>query len=136
MKTGEWWLITQRPLAKRANHENIRDTLDGDAGVLWDLKTEGVAGLSEAVSPAKQSMDEKSNHDDIHETERYYDNRAGEYEAIYYRPQGDRRLELDRVTRFMTGAMAGRRVLEIAAGTGYWCSSKACTDTSVKDREW
>jgi ubiquinone/menaquinone biosynthesis C-methylase UbiE len=56
----------------------------------------------------------------IEELERYYRLRAPEYERIYERVDPVRQRELgvagDRARKFL----AGRRVLEIACGTGYW----------------
>ena len=48
----------------------------------------------------------------------YYARRADEYEAIYHKPerQSDLRLLESRIAE----VFAGRKVLEIACGTGYW----------------
>lgn len=64
---------------------------------------------------------------------RYYAERASYYERVYHKPerQADlRRMEADLPTHF-----AGRRVLEIATGTGWWtphaardCASWLATD--------
>jgi SAM-dependent methyltransferase len=48
----------------------------------------------------------------------YYARRAMEYEAIYAKPE--RQADLDRVRRWLRDELSGRRVLEIACGTGYW----------------
>jgi ubiquinone/menaquinone biosynthesis C-methylase UbiE len=50
----------------------------------------------------------------------YYERRAVDYEAIYYRPDERRSGELDILTDRMRRLFAGRTVLEIACGTGYW----------------
>lgn len=49
---------------------------------------------------------------------RYYARRAGEYDRIYEIPewQGD----LERLRERVRAACAGRRVFEVACGTGYW----------------
>ena len=56
----------------------------------------------------------------IKKLEAYYRARAAGYEATYYRPDAARRAELARATTTLMGAVAGRRVLEIACGTGFW----------------
>jgi demethylmenaquinone methyltransferase/2-methoxy-6-polyprenyl-1,4-benzoquinol methylase len=50
--------------------------------------------------------------------EQYYSRRAREYEQIYFKPERQHELEWlrERVPRLYTG----RRVLEVACGTGYW----------------
>lgn len=48
----------------------------------------------------------------------YYRRRAGEYEAIYAKPE--RQADLALLRRHIPERMAGRRVLEVACGTGYW----------------
>jgi ubiquinone/menaquinone biosynthesis C-methylase UbiE len=51
-------------------------------------------------------------------TERYYRARAAEYDLVYDKPE--RRPDLARLREWLPGLLAGRRVLEVAAGTGYW----------------
>jgi ubiquinone/menaquinone biosynthesis C-methylase UbiE len=48
----------------------------------------------------------------------YYRRRAGEYEAIYAKPE--RQADLAVLRQVVPERLAGRRVLEIACGTGYW----------------
>ena len=48
----------------------------------------------------------------------YYSRRAAEYDQIYQRPE--RQPALRALERRVTGALNGRRVLEVACGTGYW----------------
>jgi demethylmenaquinone methyltransferase/2-methoxy-6-polyprenyl-1,4-benzoquinol methylase len=48
----------------------------------------------------------------------YYRRRAGEYEAIYAKPE--RQADLALLRQQIPARMAGRRVLEVACGTGYW----------------
>jgi SAM-dependent methyltransferase len=50
----------------------------------------------------------------------YYDRRAGEYEEIYRRDDPVRQGELGAIGDALREAVAGRRVLEVACGTGYW----------------
>jgi len=48
----------------------------------------------------------------------YYAARANEYERIYYKPE--RQTDLARLRELIPAYFAGRSVLEIACGTGYW----------------
>ncbi|MGZ5037460.1 MAG: class I SAM-dependent methyltransferase [Usitatibacter sp.] len=50
--------------------------------------------------------------------ERYYDNRASEYERVY--EKAERQDELAWLRRRVPELFAGRTVLEVACGTGYW----------------
>jgi demethylmenaquinone methyltransferase/2-methoxy-6-polyprenyl-1,4-benzoquinol methylase len=49
---------------------------------------------------------------------RYYASRAREYDRIYDKPE--RQADLARLKDLIPGYFAGRDVLEIACGTGYW----------------
>jgi demethylmenaquinone methyltransferase/2-methoxy-6-polyprenyl-1,4-benzoquinol methylase len=48
----------------------------------------------------------------------YYAARAAEYEAVYAKPE--RQADLRLLEAWLPGVFAGRRVLEVAAGTGRW----------------
>ncbi len=48
----------------------------------------------------------------------YYARRAAEYERVYYKPE--RQADLRAMEAWLPAALAGRRVLEIACGTGWW----------------
>lgn len=48
----------------------------------------------------------------------YYARRANEYERIYDKPE--RQADLSRLQKTLPSLLDGRRVLEIACGTGYW----------------
>jgi len=48
----------------------------------------------------------------------YYARRATEYERIYAKPE--RQADLRALERRIRGMLAGRKVLELACGTGYW----------------
>jgi demethylmenaquinone methyltransferase/2-methoxy-6-polyprenyl-1,4-benzoquinol methylase len=48
----------------------------------------------------------------------YYAARAPEYDRVYDKPE--RQSELRLIERWLPTAFAGRHVLEVAAGTGYW----------------
>jgi ubiquinone/menaquinone biosynthesis C-methylase UbiE len=50
--------------------------------------------------------------------ERYYSRRAAEYERIYDKPE--RQHELEWLRQRIPRLFAGRTVLEVACGTGYW----------------
>jgi SAM-dependent methyltransferase len=55
----------------------------------------------------------------------YYNRRAGEYELIYSTDDQDRQAELAAIESQIVGRLAGKRVLEIACGTGYWTAIAA-----------
>ena len=48
----------------------------------------------------------------------YYRERAAEYDAVYAKPE--RQQDLARLHSLLSPLVAGQRVLEVAAGTGYW----------------
>jgi len=48
----------------------------------------------------------------------YYRRRAAEYERIYFKPE--RQTELRALEAWLPAQFAGRRVLEVACGTGWW----------------
>jgi demethylmenaquinone methyltransferase/2-methoxy-6-polyprenyl-1,4-benzoquinol methylase len=59
----------------------------------------------------------------------YYRRRAAEYEQIYAKPE--RQADLSVLKTLVPEAMRGRRVLEIACGTGYWTTLIAPVARSV-----
>ena len=59
----------------------------------------------------------------------YYRRRAGEYEAIYAKPE--RQADLAWLRSHIPQRLAGRRVLEVACGTGYWTTLIARSAASV-----
>lgn len=59
----------------------------------------------------------------------YYRRRAGEYESIYAKPERQR--DLARLRERIPERLAGRRVLEVACGTGYWTVLVARTAASI-----
>jgi SAM-dependent methyltransferase len=48
----------------------------------------------------------------------YYKRRAAEYERVYHKPE--RQADLRAMEAWLPGVFAGRRVLEVACGTGWW----------------
>jgi len=56
---------------------------------------------------------------------RYYDQRAPEYEDIYAPRDVAHGHELGELSRTLREALRGRRVLEVACGTGYWTAAAA-----------
>ena len=50
----------------------------------------------------------------------YYSQRADEYEEIYQRDDPARQAELRRMEEIIRETFRGRRVLEVACGTGFW----------------
>lgn len=59
----------------------------------------------------------------------YYRRRAAEYEAIYAKPERQADLAVLRAT--LPQRLQGRRVLEIACGTGYWTALVAPAAASI-----
>lgn len=59
----------------------------------------------------------------------YYARRAAEYERIYRKPE--RQEELGKLHEIMAGFFAGKDVLEIACGTGFWTEAVSRTAKSV-----
>jgi 2-polyprenyl-3-methyl-5-hydroxy-6-metoxy-1,4-benzoquinol methylase len=62
-------------------------------------------------------------------TEKYYRHWAREYDEVYTRPE--RQSDMLVVRARLTGWFAGKHVLEVAAGTGWWTSVLADTAASV-----
>lgn len=59
----------------------------------------------------------------------YYKNRAKEYEKIYAKPE--RQSDLQLAAQILQEMFAGKRVFEIACGTGYWTEIIAKTAHSI-----
>jgi len=59
----------------------------------------------------------------------YYAQRAAEYERIYARPE--RQADLRKLEARVRAMLAGRRVLELACGTGYWTDLIAGSATQL-----
>jgi SAM-dependent methyltransferase len=59
----------------------------------------------------------------------YYRERAAEYDEFYRKPE--RQDDLARLRELLPGLVAGRRVLEIAAGTGFWTQVLAASAAAV-----
>lgn len=60
------------------------------------------------------------NSDDLQRMQEYYNRRAVEYEQIYDFADPERRRELQTVERIVSREFVGKRVLEVACGSGYW----------------
>ncbi len=59
----------------------------------------------------------------------YYARRAAEYEKIYRLPEWQR--DLDELQRLVPEFFAGRRVFEVACGTGYWTGYTALAAAEI-----
>ena len=59
----------------------------------------------------------------------YYRASAPLYDGVYQKPE--RQDDLREIERWVAAVFAGRRVLEVACGTGYWTRFIAATATSV-----
>lgn len=62
-------------------------------------------------------------------TKEYYRLRATEYEKIYFREIPERRQEIDDEADRLRALVAGKNVLEMACGTGYW--TKVMSETAA-----
>lgn len=62
-------------------------------------------------------------------TEEYYAQRAAEYDQVYAKPERQR--DIDAMGRLVTHELAGRDVLDIAAGTGFWTERYASAARST-----
>ncbi len=54
----------------------------------------------------------------VEDMQAYYARRAAEYERIYAKPE--RRADLSAIATWLPSQFAGRHVLEVACGTGWW----------------
>lgn len=59
----------------------------------------------------------------------YYAQRAAEYDEVYRKPE--RQADLARLRQLLPPLVAGKRVLEVAAGTGYWTQVLAGTAAAI-----
>lgn len=59
----------------------------------------------------------------------YYSARAREYESIYAKPE--RQSDLRELERLITPPLAGKDILEIACGTGYWTAKFSAVAGSI-----
>ena len=59
----------------------------------------------------------------------YYRRRSGEYESIYAKPERQRDLRV--LEAQVTERLSGRRILEVACGTGYWTVIAARSAASI-----
>ncbi len=83
------------------------------------------------ATPARDAIRSGSAMGDGHDEamKQYYAARAREYERIYDKPE--RQPELARLRAELPPRFRGRRVLEIACGTGYWTQFIAATAADV-----
>jgi demethylmenaquinone methyltransferase/2-methoxy-6-polyprenyl-1,4-benzoquinol methylase len=65
------------------------------------------------------------------ETIEYYQKRAGEYDQIYLRDNPVRQAELAAMYTLSQQALAGRQVLDLACGTGFWTRIVSATAASI-----
>jgi SAM-dependent methyltransferase len=59
----------------------------------------------------------------------YYQQRAAEYDKVYDKPE--RQDDLGQLRRLLPPLVAGKRVLEVAAGTGYWTQVLAAEAAAI-----
>ena len=63
-------------------------------------------------------------------TEQYYAERAAEYDRVYAKPERQR--DIEALGRVVTEELAGRDVLDVAAGTGFWTERYASAARSTE----
>lgn len=63
------------------------------------------------------------------EMQAYYANRAPYYDAVYLKPE--RAKDIAFLSEYLQAAFAGRSVLEVACGTGYWTQHIAKTASRI-----
>ncbi len=61
--------------------------------------------------------------------ETYYRRRAGEYDSVYRKPE--RQADISRLGTLLRTVASGRRILEVAAGTGFWTEQLAMAACSI-----
>src|SRR5262249_5752304 len=59
----------------------------------------------------------------------YYSARAREYDAVY--TKAERQNDLREMERWLPSQLSGRRILEVACGTGYWTQFVAPVARSI-----
>ncbi|MFD1121408.1 class I SAM-dependent methyltransferase [Methylophilus flavus] len=59
----------------------------------------------------------------------YYASRASEYDAVYEKPE--RQIDLRSIEQWLPSILQGKRILEIACGTGYWTQFIAPEASSI-----
>lgn len=59
----------------------------------------------------------------------YYAARAGEYDAVYQKPE--RQADLRQIEQWLPSVLSGETVLEVACGTGYWTRFLAPVASSI-----
>jgi SAM-dependent methyltransferase len=74
-------------------------------------------------------MTDPDGKDTVTQLAEYYRERAAEYDAVYAKPE--RQEDLARLHDLVPRLVTGQRVLEIAAGTGYWTATLTASASAV-----
>lgn len=91
---------------------------------LWAISQSGLHwGFGSHVRPPTHGGNLEEN------LETYYRRRAAEYDDVYRKPE--RQADIVLLADLLTGLLAGCRVLEVAAGTGFWTEVVAKTAHSI-----
>lgn len=70
------------------------------------------------------------------EREEYYKKRANKYEEIYHRDDKIRLEEQQKIANALKDTLKGRKVLEVACGTGYWTHPIRNSSNYNCNRSW
>lgn len=94
-------------------------------GLLANYAVQGGAIFADLLSARHRILHEVKEKQALLDQEKlsmqaYYGARAEEYERIYHREDADYQQELALLSAIIKKQTGGRRVLEIACGTGYW----------------
>ncbi|MDR6884759.1 methyltransferase domain-containing protein [Bacillus sp. 3255] len=106
--------LSMTQLIVMATHGLLANYAEQGGAIFGDLLASRGRMLHEVKEKQQQLHDEKAS------MQEYYGARAAEYEHIYAREDADYRQELELIAAVVRKLTAGRSVLEIACGTGYW----------------
>lgn len=105
-------------------------------GLLANYAAQGGAIFADLLSARHRILQEVKEKQTLLDQEKlsmqaYYGARAEEYERIYHREDAEYQQELTLLSDILKKQVEGRRVLEIACGTGYWTHIAAETATQL-----
>jgi SAM-dependent methyltransferase len=84
---------------------------------------------SGAIRRQREAPTDPERKDTVTQLAQYYRDRAPEYDAVYAKPE--RQDDLVRLHDLVPRLVTGHRVLEIAAGTGYWTAALSTSASAI-----